>query len=102
MSEDRKNLPLVKLTGMYENQSQRTGATYFAGYLGTAKVLLLKDSKAEPGQPGWSLMIQEREHKATNGQGVTAQQAGPSPRQGYNAGSNRPEPPWTSDADIPF
>jgi hypothetical protein len=55
--------PLVKLAGLYENKSARTGDNYFVGYLGAAKVLLLRDKKAEPGQPGWSLCITPRPEK---------------------------------------
>ena len=68
MAEERKFFPLVKLTGLYENQSKKTGDTYFAGYLGAAKVLILRDTRAEPGKPGWGLYIQEREPKQNQGQ----------------------------------
>ena len=44
---------LVKLTGLYENQS-KAGQTYFVGYLGASKVLVLKDKHATEGQPGWA------------------------------------------------
>lgn len=57
------NAPLVKLAGLYENRSQKTGDPYFVGYLGGAKVLLLKDKRAEPGKPGWSLFITPRPEK---------------------------------------
>lgn len=63
MAEERKFYHLVKLTGLYENQSKKTGDTYFAGYLGAAKILILRDTRAEPGKPGWSLFVQEREPK---------------------------------------
>ena len=68
MAEERKFFPLVKLTGLYENQSKKTGDTYFVGYLGAAKVLILRDTRAEPGKPGWGLFIQEREPKQNQGQ----------------------------------
>lgn len=55
--------PLVKLTGLYENKSAKTGDPYFVGYLGAAKVLLLRDKKAAEGQPGWSLFITPRPEK---------------------------------------
>jgi hypothetical protein len=54
------NPPLVKLAGMYENKSQKTGDPYFVGYMGAAKVLLLRDKKAEAGQPGWALFVSQR------------------------------------------
>ena len=78
MAEERKFHPLVKLTGLYENQSKKTGDTYFAGYLGTAKVLILRNTRAEQGKPGWGLFIQEREPKQDQGQ-----QQGYEPSRGY-------------------
>ena len=53
---------MVRLTGLYENTS-KAGQTYFVGYLGGAKVLLLKDKRAVEGQPGWALMITARPEK---------------------------------------
>ena len=82
MSEDRKYKPLVKLTGLYENQSQRSGETYFSGYLGAVKVVVLRDKNAEPGKPGWSLCVQEKEPKPEQGQGNGA--AGYGQSQGYS------------------
>ncbi|MFZ1415496.1 MAG: hypothetical protein WAS73_13080 [Defluviicoccus sp.] len=57
------NSNLIRLTGLYENRSQKTGEVYFSGVLGGAKILLLKDSRAGEGQPGWALMIAERPAK---------------------------------------
>ncbi|WP_130471414.1 hypothetical protein [Candidatus Magnetaquicoccus inordinatus] len=92
MSEERRFKPLIKLAGLYENQSQRSGETYFAGYLGSAKVVVLRDKNAEPGKPTWSLCIQEREPKAEEGGGGAGQSQGygqSSQRQGYGQ-SQRP------------
>lgn len=71
----RDNTPLVKLAGLYENTSAKTGKTYFVGYLGSAKVLILRDERAEPGQPQWALFIAERpsaagQHRATPAAGT--------------------------------
>ena len=61
---------LIRLTGLYENRSQKTGEVYYAGVLGGAKVLLLKDNRAADGQPTWALFIQERAPKpAGNAEG---------------------------------
>jgi hypothetical protein len=54
------NGPLVKLAGLYENRSQKTGDPYFVGYMGGVKVLLLRDKKAAEGQPGWALFVSQR------------------------------------------
>ena len=39
------------------------GQQYFVGYLGAAKVLVLKDKHAAEGQPGWALMVAPRPEK---------------------------------------
>lgn len=56
------NAPMIKLTGMYENTSAK-GSTYFVGYLGGSKLVMLRDMKAEEGQPQWSLFVAERPEK---------------------------------------
>ncbi|MEO5349792.1 MAG: hypothetical protein H7836_09110 [Magnetococcus sp. YQC-3] len=83
MSEERKFKPLVKLTGLYENQSQRSGETYFTGYLGAVKVVVIRDKHAEPGKPGWSLCIQERDTKPDQGEGNGGYGQGQSRGQSY-------------------
>ena len=60
----RDSGPLVPLAGLYENVSGRTGATYFMGYLGKAKLVMLKARDAKEGEPGWTLYVQERPPKA--------------------------------------
>ena len=50
---------LIRLTGLWEN-TNRQGETYFAGALGGAKSLLLKNKRAEGSDPGWTLMIAKR------------------------------------------
>ncbi len=120
MAEERKFKPLVKLTGLYENQSQRSGETYFTGYLGAVKVVVLRDKKAEPGKPGWSLCVQEKEPTPEQGQGnggygqgqSHGQSHGQSQSQGYGQnqrppgqqyGQSQPQPvPAGNDGDIPF
>lgn len=100
MSDDKKYLPLVRMVGMYENQSQKTGNTYFVGYLGAAKVLLLKDDRAVEGHPTLGLFLQEREPKTEQPQG----------QQGYQRGGQQraqptghPQGPATAyPGDLPF
>lgn len=66
----RDNTPLIKLCGLFENTSAKTGKPYYVGYLGAAKLLLLRDDKAAEGQPQWTLFIAERpERKATSAAG---------------------------------
>lgn len=60
---------LIRLTGLYENRSQKTGETYFSGVLGGVKILLLKDNRAGEGQPGWALMVAERQPKPAGSEG---------------------------------
>ena len=98
MAEDRKYKPLVKLTGLYENQSQRSGETYFSGYLGAVKVVVIRDKNAEPGKPGWNLCVQEKDPRPEQGQGnggygqsqSHGQSHGQSQSQGYGQ-NQRPQ-----------
>jgi hypothetical protein len=54
--EDRMNdAPLIRMCGMYENVS-KDGSTYYAGYLGGVKLLLLKNKKAGEGEAPWTLL----------------------------------------------
>ena len=64
MSEKPQFKPLVKLTGLYENTSKKSGDVYFAGYLGAAKILVMRDKRAEPGKPTWGIFVQEPEPKS--------------------------------------
>lgn len=59
----RDNGPLVPLAGMYENTAKASGQTYFTGYLGKAKLVMLKARDAKDGEPGWTLFVQERAPK---------------------------------------
>lgn len=52
----------IELCRLYENTS-KAGKPYFIGYLGKAKVLMLKDEKAAEGQPPWVLFLCERPDK---------------------------------------
>lgn len=85
MAEERQYKPLVKLTGLYENVSKRTGDTYFSGYLGNVKVVVLRDKNAEQGKPGWSLCVQEKDPKPDQGQGQGQANGGYSHSQGYQS-----------------
>ncbi len=53
---------LIRLTGMWEN-TNRNGEVYYAGALGGAKLLLLRNKRAEGSDPGWTLMIAKRSDK---------------------------------------
>ena len=48
--------PLIRMCGMYENVS-KDGSTYYAGYLGGVKLLLLKNKKAGEGEAPWTLLV---------------------------------------------
>jgi hypothetical protein len=73
------NAPRVKLTELREYRSERTGNTYFSGYLGKARVVMLRDDRAEcTGKEvaRWSILLEEpeprdgRENRAQPGQGA--------------------------------
>lgn len=90
---------LIKLCGLYENTSQRTGRRYFTGYLGAAKVLMLEVSEAEreEGKPTWTLFIAERPDKAA---ATTASERAPPP---VNRAGSRPQPSTpASGSERPF
>lgn len=58
------NGPRVKLTELREYRSERTGNTYFSGYLGKARVVMLRDDRAEiTGKEvaRWSVLLEEPE-----------------------------------------
>jgi hypothetical protein len=71
--------PLVKLTGMYENTAAKSGRRYFVGYLGGVKLLLLENTKAEPGEPGWNLCITARPERCDGPQTREPAMAGTPP-----------------------
>ena len=95
MSEDRKSKPLTKITGMYENQSKRTGDWYFNGLLGLVKVLMLREKNPEPGKPTWGLYIQEKDPKPDQAQGSTGGygQQTPAQQQGHSQARQPTQPP---------
>lgn len=56
--------PRLVLTELREYRSERTGSTYFAGYLGKARVVMLRDERAEiTGKEvaRWNLLVEEPE-----------------------------------------
>ncbi|MEN3238908.1 hypothetical protein PUR29_36345 [Methylobacterium ajmalii] len=56
------NRPRLVLTELREYRSERTGATYFAGYLGKARVVMLRDDRAEiTGREvaRWNILLEE-------------------------------------------
>jgi hypothetical protein len=56
------NRPRLVLTELREYRSDRTGATYFAGYLGKTRVVMLRDDRAElTGREvaRWSVLLEE-------------------------------------------
>ena len=55
---------LIKLTGMYENVSAKSGKRYFVGYLGGVKLLMFETKDPKEGEPPWTLFIAERQQKA--------------------------------------
>ena len=52
--------PMIKICGLYQNRS-KSGRTYFVGVCGGVKYLLLENTQAEDGQPGWNLLLTPRE-----------------------------------------
>lgn len=71
------------LTELREYRSDRTGATYFAGYLGKTRVVMLRDDRAElTGREvaRWSVLLEEphpREERQATGSGDGERQVRP-------------------------
>ena len=60
-----KLIPLCKL---YGNVSKTTGKRYFVGNLSFgAKLLILQNESAQPGEPTWTVFLAEREPKPQGG-----------------------------------
>src|SRR5687767_11095812 len=52
----------VKLTTLWQRRSSRTGKTYFSGYLGSARVIVLKDERADVPDGAdaiWNVFVEE-------------------------------------------
>ena len=63
---------MIKLTGMYEKKSAKTGLMYFTGRLNMgSRVLLMQNLKAEEGDPPWELFIADAENTLTRDQIAT-------------------------------
>ena len=86
------NRPRLVLTELREYRSERTGNTYFSGYLGKARVVMLRDERAEcTGKEvaRWNVLLEEpepREDREARTSG--AHSAGGTARRG--AGSPTP------------
>jgi len=60
---------MIRLTGMYERTSAKTGLMYFTGRLNMgSRVLLMQNLRAEEGDPPWSLFIADAENTLTRDQ----------------------------------
>jgi hypothetical protein len=73
--------PKIRFAVLRERQSQQSGATYYLGFSGTTKILLLKDKEAAPdGSSQWNLLFEEQPpkdksidtHKGSNSRQRTA------------------------------
>ena len=53
---------LVKLADVYENVA-KSGGTCFVGYMGHAKVVMLKRRDTREGEPRWALFTAQRPPK---------------------------------------
>jgi len=55
---------LIKLAGLFENQSKQTGDTYFTGLLNSgAKLVMLRNNRREnDNEPHWNLYLTAREN----------------------------------------
>lgn len=83
----------VPLARLYEKKSARTGATYYVGRLGLARVLLFRDrDQPEEGDPIWNLLLEPIEESAP----PTA----PAPSRAPNRKPRQPRQPKPEHDDI--
>jgi len=60
---------MIRLTGMYEKKSAKTGLMYYTGRLNMgSRVLLMQNLRAKEGDPPWSLFIADAENTLTSDQ----------------------------------
>ncbi len=60
---------MIKLTGMYEKTSAKTGIKYYTGRLNMgSRVLLMQNLRAGEGDPPWELFIADAENTLTSDQ----------------------------------
>ena len=60
---------MIRLTGMYEKKSAKTGLMYFTGRRNMgSRVLLMQNLRAEEGDPPWELVIADAENTLTRDQ----------------------------------
>jgi len=60
---------MIRLTGMYEKKSAKTGLMYFTGRLNMgSRVLLMQNLRAGEGDPPWELFIANAENTLTRDQ----------------------------------
>jgi phage protein D len=75
------NRPRLVLTELREYRSDRTGATYFAGYLGKTRVVMLRAELTGREVARWSVLLEEpqprEERQAPTGSGDGERQVRP-------------------------
>jgi len=63
---------MIRLTGMYEKKSAKTGLMYYTGRLNMgSRVLLMQNLRAKEGDPPWELFIADAENTLTRDQIAT-------------------------------
>ena len=63
---------MIRLTGMYEKKSAKTGLKYYTGRLNMcSRVLLMQNLRGKEGDPPWSLFIADAENTLTRDQIAT-------------------------------
>ena len=62
----RQSEPLTRWCGLYEKTSAK-GGTYFVGALGGLRLVILRDTFAAEGAPGWTLFVAPRAERSSRG-----------------------------------
>lgn len=82
----------VKLMQLREYVSDRTGATYFSGFLGNAKVVVLRDDRAEitgREKARWTVLLEEQEPRDGSSPAARSPRRSRAERQGAAASAPR-------------
>jgi hypothetical protein len=75
--------------------TSKDGSTYYAGYLGGVKLLLLKNKKAGEGEAPWTLLVTARPEKGASAAAKPTADAKPYPQ--HRNAQSRPVDPAFDD-----
>jgi hypothetical protein len=94
--------PLIKVCPVYENVS-KDGSTYYAAYLGGAKLLVLRNKRAAEGEAPWTLFVCARPERKPQQEAPPEPEAKPAAKYPqHRSAEPRPRVHPEFDDEIPF